>query len=170
MTLVLFHGSSAEARRGRGQQSRAGRTAPNHITEAKVAGACGFMRLALSRLSSSRSSAYRRFAQFWRSEQGSRALPFPSDVEYLCSMTTSRLKQLGYRLEVLRKEKPEAFSLLAPGTNDGKEDRLRQFLMGQKASMQPLREPRDKVAVPRRTPRTRGRGSASFGSTNALIL
>ena len=56
------------------------------------------------------------------------------------ALTTSRLKQLAYTLEVLRKEKPETLSLLVPGTNDGKEDRLRQFLMGQKASMQPLRE------------------------------
>jgi hypothetical protein len=38
--------------------------APNQITGAKVAGACRFMRLVLSRLPSSRSSAYRHFAQF----------------------------------------------------------------------------------------------------------
>jgi hypothetical protein len=56
------------------------------------------------------------------------------------ALTTSRLKQLGYTLEVLRKEKPEALSLLVPGTNDGKEDRLMQFLMREKASMQPLHE------------------------------
>jgi len=39
----------------------------NKITRAKVAGACGFMRLVLSRLPSSRSGAYRHFAQFYRS-------------------------------------------------------------------------------------------------------
>jgi hypothetical protein len=39
----------------------------NKITAAKVAGACGFMRLILSRLSSSRSGAYRHFAEFYRS-------------------------------------------------------------------------------------------------------
>jgi hypothetical protein len=43
-------------------------------------------------------------------------------------------------LEVLRKENPEALALLVPGTNDGKEDRLRQFLMREKARMQPLHE------------------------------
>ena len=39
----------------------------NQITGAKVAGACSFERLILSRLSSSRSGAYRHFAQFCRS-------------------------------------------------------------------------------------------------------
>jgi hypothetical protein len=38
----------------------------NQITRAKVAGACGFMRLVLSRFGSSRSGAYRHFAQFRR--------------------------------------------------------------------------------------------------------
>jgi hypothetical protein len=38
----------------------------NQITGAKVAGACCFMRLVLSRFPSSRSGAYRHFAQFYR--------------------------------------------------------------------------------------------------------
>ena len=56
------------------------------------------------------------------------------------ALTTSRLKQLGYTLEVLRKEKPAALSSLVPGANDGKEDRLRQFLMHEQANLQPIRE------------------------------
>ena len=47
--------------------------------------------------------------------------------------TVYRLKQIAYTLEVLRKEKTDALSLLVPGANDGKEDRLRQFLMREKA-------------------------------------
>jgi hypothetical protein len=43
------------------------KTLPNQITGAKVAGACGFMRLVLSRFPSCRSGASRHFAQFWRS-------------------------------------------------------------------------------------------------------
>ena len=39
---------------------------PNQITGAKVAGASGLMRLVLSRFLSSRSGAYRHFAQFRR--------------------------------------------------------------------------------------------------------
>jgi hypothetical protein len=39
----------------------------NQITGAKVAGACSFVRSGLSHLSSSRSGAYRHFAQFGRS-------------------------------------------------------------------------------------------------------
>ncbi|MGO8929639.1 MAG: hypothetical protein ACLQU3_22460 [Limisphaerales bacterium] len=54
--------------------------------------------------------------------------------------TVYRLKEIAYTLEVLRKEKPEALSLLVPGANDGKEDRLRQFLMREKASLQPVQE------------------------------
>jgi hypothetical protein len=42
-------------------------TWPNKITAAKVAGACRFMRLVLSQLPSSRSGAYRHFAEFGRS-------------------------------------------------------------------------------------------------------
>lgn len=54
--------------------------------------------------------------------------------------TLSRLKQIAYTLEALRKERPEALSSLVPGANDGKEDRLRQFLLHERASLQPLRE------------------------------
>jgi hypothetical protein len=38
----------------------------NQITAAKVAGACCFMRLVLSRFPNSRSGAYRHFAEFFR--------------------------------------------------------------------------------------------------------
>ena len=54
--------------------------------------------------------------------------------------TVYRLKQIAYTLEVLRKEKTDALSLLVPGANDGKEDRLRQFLMREKTSLQPMQE------------------------------
>jgi hypothetical protein len=56
------------------------------------------------------------------------------------AQTVNRVKQIGYTLEVLRKEKPEALSLLLPGANDGKEDRLRRFLMHEKANLEPMQE------------------------------
>jgi hypothetical protein len=45
------------------------KTQANQITGAKVAGACRFMRLVLSRFPSCRSGAYRHFAQFHRSAE-----------------------------------------------------------------------------------------------------
>src|SRR5262245_7330394 len=42
MALLLFHGSSADARRGGGQQSTAGRTAPNHRVERTATSRCDF--------------------------------------------------------------------------------------------------------------------------------
>jgi hypothetical protein len=45
---------------------RRGAASFNKVTGAKVAGACGFMRVALSRFPNCRSGAYRHFAQFHR--------------------------------------------------------------------------------------------------------
>ena len=56
------------------------------------------------------------------------------------ALTALRLKQIAYALEVLRKERPEALLFLVPGVNDGKDDALWQFLMREKANLQPLRE------------------------------
>jgi hypothetical protein len=56
------------------------------------------------------------------------------------ALTGSRLNQIAYTLQVLGKEKPEVLSLLRPDMTDGKEDRLGQFLMREKASLQPMQE------------------------------
>jgi len=70
--LPLYHRRVALRRHGcikQPHQSHLFYTAmksPNQITGAKVAGACCFMRLVLSRFSSSRSGAPRHFAQFYR--------------------------------------------------------------------------------------------------------
>jgi len=54
--------------------------------------------------------------------------------------TKSRLKHIALILATIRTEKPDALSLLVPGANGRNEDRLRQFLMREKASLQPLQD------------------------------